>query len=179
MFFGTGSYLLSQTLLLSWCNSSFQFWRDVQEGIKNELALFGFENLTLGSNTSWRVMKMVTKLTMWLLHSVTGFHPHKENNRNSAISLQRIKWPRLDSCPHQMLLILGNSPCCCTANSFAPSVKLQGKVWLRPFIYWKGAWVLESLSVEISQKHSAELLGPKEYNTPRLKGVYPDTPHRN
>lgn len=87
VFFGTGSYLLSQTLLLSWCNSSFQFWHDVQEGIKNELALFG----SLGSNTSWRVtekfyMKMVTKLTMWLLHFVTGFHPHKENKRNSAIS---------------------------------------------------------------------------------------------
>lgn len=38
---------------------------------------------------------------------------------------------------------------------------------------WKGLWVLGSLSVEICQKYSVELLGPKEYNTPRPRGLTP------
>ncbi len=62
-----------------------------------------------------------------------------------------------------------------TSNSFAQRVMLHSKDWLRPFPCWKGAWVLESLSVEICQKYSAELLGPMEYNTPRLRGFTPWT----
>ncbi len=62
-----------------------------------------------------------------------------------------------------------------TSNSFAQRVMLHSKEWLRPFPCRKGARVLESLSVEICQKYSVELLGPEEYNTLRLKGFTPQT----
>lgn len=60
-------------------------------------------------------------------------------------------------------------------TAFSQRVMLHSKEWLRPFPCWKGAWVLESLSVEICQKYSAESLGPKEYNTPRPRGLTPPT----
>lgn len=44
-----------------------------------------------------------------------------------------------------------------------------------PSPYWKGAWVVGSLSVEICQNYSADFLGPKEYNTPRPGGLTPWT----
>lgn len=89
-------------------------------------------------------------------------------------SLQSLKWWRLNSCPYQTLLILKPvSPLSLwrhTSNSFAQWVMLHSRELLCPFPCWKGAWVLGSLSVEICQKYSADLLGPEENNTPRPRG---------
>lgn len=58
-------------------------------------------------------------------------------------------------------------------TAFAQRVMLHSRERLRPFPCWKGLWVLGSLSVGICQKYSVELLGPKEYNTPRPRGLTP------
>lgn len=109
---------------------------------------------------------------------VTGFPPRSRKERLQKICNQpqkiQVTKTELLSPPnssHPPTLSLWR----CTSNSFAQSVTLHSKEWLHPFSCWKGAWVLESLSVEICQKHSAELLGPKEYNTPWLTGFTPRT----
>lgn len=70
--------------------------------------------------------------------------------------------PSLPLTPHFKQLL--HSVSCCIAKSDCVPSRVE-----------KAPWVLESLSVEICQKHSAGLLGPEEYNTPGLSGLTPLT----
>lgn len=78
-----------------------------KKGLRINWHFLGLKIWPLGPIYLYRVtetfyINMATKLTMWMLHFITGLQvlqgfPHKEDRRNSAISLQRFKWPRLDS----------------------------------------------------------------------------------